>query len=155
MFCPNCKDEFRPGFTRCAGCDVDLVNDLSSVRGAAGQVAVAPPFPTKLVEYCGYFSLDEARDARDRLRVRRIRSEIVLREPPDASWDEPAAEEYWLRVDAGRTREVSAILGAIPEEDAAGADEAEDELGFACGACKQALGGDEVFCPKCGTRFGA
>lgn len=24
MFCPNCGDEYRPGFTRCADCDVEL-----------------------------------------------------------------------------------------------------------------------------------
>ena len=28
MFCPECKDEFRPGFTHCADCGVDLVEKL-------------------------------------------------------------------------------------------------------------------------------
>ncbi len=28
MFCPVCKAEYRPGFTRCADCDVDLVSSL-------------------------------------------------------------------------------------------------------------------------------
>lgn len=28
MFCPSCKTEYRPGFTHCADCDVDLVNPL-------------------------------------------------------------------------------------------------------------------------------
>jgi hypothetical protein len=28
MFCPNCKSEYRPGFTHCADCDVDLVHEL-------------------------------------------------------------------------------------------------------------------------------
>jgi hypothetical protein len=28
MFCPECKAEYRPGFTRCADCDVDLVANL-------------------------------------------------------------------------------------------------------------------------------
>jgi len=28
MFCPNCKAEYRPGFTRCTDCDVDLVREL-------------------------------------------------------------------------------------------------------------------------------
>ena len=28
MFCPNCKAEYRPGFTHCVDCDVDLVHEL-------------------------------------------------------------------------------------------------------------------------------
>lgn len=28
MFCPNCKAEYRPGFTHCVDCDVDLVCEL-------------------------------------------------------------------------------------------------------------------------------
>lgn len=28
MFCPQCKTEYRPGFTRCADCRVDLVDQL-------------------------------------------------------------------------------------------------------------------------------
>ena len=27
MFCPQCRVEYRPGFTHCTDCDVDLVND--------------------------------------------------------------------------------------------------------------------------------
>ena len=28
MFCPKCKAEYRPGFTRCSDCGVDLVDRL-------------------------------------------------------------------------------------------------------------------------------
>ena len=28
MFCPNCKAEYREGFTHCSDCDVDLVASL-------------------------------------------------------------------------------------------------------------------------------
>ncbi len=28
MFCPVCKAEYRPGFTHCSDCDVDLVSHL-------------------------------------------------------------------------------------------------------------------------------
>jgi hypothetical protein len=37
MFCPECKAEYRQGFTRCADCDVDLVYEL------AGEASGAPP----------------------------------------------------------------------------------------------------------------
>jgi len=32
MFCPECKAEYRPGFTRCADCDVDLVANLPEAK---------------------------------------------------------------------------------------------------------------------------
>jgi hypothetical protein len=28
MFCPECRAEYRPGFTHCLDCDVDLVHEL-------------------------------------------------------------------------------------------------------------------------------
>ena len=37
MFCPNCRDEFRPGFTHCAKCNVDLVDELESHGGLTGD----------------------------------------------------------------------------------------------------------------------
>ena len=30
MFCPKCRSEFEAGYTRCAECDTDLVESLSS-----------------------------------------------------------------------------------------------------------------------------
>lgn len=33
MFCPQCGVEYRPGFTRCSDCDVDLANDYVPARG--------------------------------------------------------------------------------------------------------------------------
>ena len=32
MFCPKCKVEYRPGFSRCADCDVDLVESLPTAK---------------------------------------------------------------------------------------------------------------------------
>ncbi len=36
MFCPNCGIEYRPGFTHCNDCDVDLVEKLPA-EGAGGE----------------------------------------------------------------------------------------------------------------------
>ncbi len=146
MFCPKCQDEFRPGFARCGRCNVDLVEDLAAVKPEA--VAREPALPVRLAEYCGYLALEEARHARDQLRREGIRSEIVLREPPEASWEEPAQEEYWLRIDASQAKRVAQILGDVPTV----ADDSEDDS-FACGDCGQKVATDEMFCPKCGARF--
>jgi hypothetical protein len=37
MFCPQCKVEYRPGFTRCSDCDVDLVTSLDPSISPAKQ----------------------------------------------------------------------------------------------------------------------
>jgi hypothetical protein len=150
VFCPKCRDEFRQGFTRCGRCNVDLVDELAPEKPEASASVTAVPGPVRLAEYCGYFSLDEARDARNLLRQQRIRSDIVVREPPDADWDEPVREEYWLRVDISCACKIPAILGAPPPVEEAAADE---DSGFACGDCGQKVAADETFCPECGARF--
>ena len=40
MICPQCHVEYRRGFTRCADCEVDLVDDLSAVP--SGPLAGEP-----------------------------------------------------------------------------------------------------------------
>jgi hypothetical protein len=40
MFCPRCKAEYRPGFTRCADCDVELVDQLPEAPSPEPYVSV-------------------------------------------------------------------------------------------------------------------
>jgi len=146
MYCPVCRDEFRPGFTRCANCDVDLVEQLpsgetASPPGRAPQ-RQAPAF-VPMVEYCGFVSLDDARDARSTLRNARIRTEILIRDAVDTD----AEEEYWLRVERARFQEATGLLGY----DAAEAS-TEDETPT-CGACGERVRAEESFCARCGERF--
>jgi hypothetical protein len=37
MFCPECKAEYRFGFTRCSDCDVDLVEQLPEIDRGSGD----------------------------------------------------------------------------------------------------------------------
>ena len=39
MFCPECKAEYRPGFTRCADCDVDLVENLPKANPESSDLS--------------------------------------------------------------------------------------------------------------------
>ena len=148
MFCPTCKDEFRAGFTRCASCDVDLVDSLSGsgvpeaprpVQGGSTRPAVA-----RMVDYCGFFSLDDARDARRKLKAAGILTEISIRDIPGIDDDD---EEYWLRVERDRYREVFTLLG-FDEHD----HNAYDDT-FSCAECGHEVAAAESFCPKCGARF--
>jgi hypothetical protein len=148
MFCPSCRDEFRPGFTRCERCQEDLVDDLSQVESdRAAAPAPAPRESVAMIDYCGFFSLEEAAQARALLRRHRIRTEIVLREPPDLDWDAPPKDEFWLRVDASRGREVQKLVDT-PQPEAPSAGET-----FACSECGHDVAEAESFCPSCGARF--
>ncbi len=128
---------------------------LPTSGGRAGNVfgekrpsAAPAPVLVQMAEYCGFLSLDDARDARDRLRREAIRSEIVIREPLGSGVDAPVQEEYWLRVERDRYRQAAAILGF---------DEADSPSGegdtFSCGECGADIAAEELFCPKCGARF--
>ena len=48
MFCPQCKAEYRPGFTHCSDCDVDLVHDsavLSTPKDHPNRLIASLVFP--------------------------------------------------------------------------------------------------------------
>ena len=38
MFCPQCRVEYRPGFTRCSDCDVDLAAELPKEPQSGGEL---------------------------------------------------------------------------------------------------------------------
>jgi len=118
MFCPSCKDEFRPGFTRCEGCGVDLVDDLSAEEPRAEAGNEAPPAgPVPMADFCGFLELDDARGARETLRAERIRSEIAIRDEPEPPPGGPIAEEFWLRVEVAGYKRAASLLAIDAVED--------------------------------------
>ena len=145
MICPVCRDEYRPGFTRCATCNVDLVDSLDAAKPATAPAPVGARERTGVltvemtVPYCGFLSLDEARSARDALRARAVHALIVITESA-------GAEEYWLRVAPADLKATTAVLGP-PDEVASG------EETFTCSACGATVGSADRACPGCGLEF--
>jgi hypothetical protein len=100
--------------------------------------------PAALVDFCGFVSVDDARDGRDRLRAEKVACEIAIRESPEST---PAhvVEEYWLRVDRNRVRDVVRLIGEpLPPAESA-------EETFLCGACGAEVAIDATACSRCGT----
>jgi hypothetical protein len=59
MFCPQCKAEYRQGFTHCADCDVDLVWELPE---AAIEVrTVGPPGDPNEDPFCSFWKGEDPR----------------------------------------------------------------------------------------------
>jgi hypothetical protein len=59
MYCPQCKAEYRPGFTRCADCDVDLVYEAPASSGDPGEVG--GPDENSDDPFCSFWRGDDPR----------------------------------------------------------------------------------------------
>jgi len=62
MFCPQCNVEYRPGFTRCSDCEVDLVQDPPHFA-LAGKTPADPVEPGDPSEdpFCSFWKGENAR----------------------------------------------------------------------------------------------
>ena len=156
MICPRCKHEYRPGFTRCGTCQVDLVEEDALVEPEPvqreTQVRIDSATMAELLPFCGFLTLEEARQAREQLRESGIPADILIRE---IEMEQSALEEYWIRVPRRRFAEVADVLHEEPAGPDAkeGNGEVHESESFACSACGEDVQGDAAACPHCGARF--
>ena len=156
MICPNCKNEYRPGFTRCATCQVDLVEEDALLEAEPApretHVRIDATTMAELLPFCGFLTIDEARQAREQLHESGIPADILIRE---IELEAEALEEYWIRVPRRRFSEVADVLHEEPAEleEKEGNGEVHEGETFACSACGQDVQGDADVCPHCGARF--
>ncbi len=62
MFCPQCRAEYRPGFTHCTDCDVDLVHELPGASASSFETNQgAPPGENEEDPFCSFWRGDDAR----------------------------------------------------------------------------------------------
>lgn len=62
MFCPQCRVEYRPGFTHCSDCDVDLVYELPATGADFSQTnRDASPGENEEDPFCAFWQGDDAR----------------------------------------------------------------------------------------------
>ncbi|HLZ49177.1 MAG TPA: hypothetical protein VKP61_00360 [Candidatus Acidoferrum sp.] len=59
MFCPQCKAEYRQGFTRCADCDIELVHELTANAIVAHERVV--PGDSDEDPFCSFWTGDDPR----------------------------------------------------------------------------------------------
>ena len=153
MFCPVCQGEYRPGVVRCATCDVELVAEPSQSRSVSLSSRGGGEAPAEeseaMVNYCGFLTLEEARQARDLLRRERISAEILIREATAERASAPQ-EEYWLRVPARSFPAATALLGYDEAGEHSSAGEPRE---LSCSECGEPVSEHETFCAHCGARF--
>ena len=112
MFCPECRLEYRPGFTHCPDCDVDLVGALpqSSAAAQAGMRDLRSPTVLRR----GVSSMDAGviravlNEAGIVFNERRAAAEIVA--------DGSPACEFWVNLE-DRPNADAALAKALHEDD--------------------------------------
>ena len=105
-FCPTCASEFRPGFTRCEECDVDLVDELPEPP----DPPEAPPNPSFETVY-RTTDLVEAETIRILLEGRGIEAEVQNQYSGFSAIELPtSASPFLITVPAADAPEASKIL---------------------------------------------
>jgi len=95
LFCPNCKLEYRAGFTRCADCDVDLVAALpkaTEAREVGVQDLRSPSILRRGVSVSDATVIrDSLNTAGIRFNTRRASAEIIA--------DGTPSYEFWVNAE--------------------------------------------------------
>lgn len=154
--CPSCRTEYLLTASRCADCDVDLV-DPTALAAEDEALEAFPEAPQ--LECVRVAPLAWIRALSDALQeggvVHRVESATAEDAPPgqrpEIFGDVRLFGLYLRSQDAGAARELDSQIAArlVPEEAPALA-EGEDE---ACPACGVALPADTTECPECGLGF--
>ena len=113
MFCPNCKLEYRAGFTRCADCDVDLIAALP--KAAEAQEVGVHDLRSPSVLRRGV-SVSDAAVIRDALRAAGIRFN-TRRASAEIVADGSAPYEFWVNSE-DRPNAQSVLESALEAADA-------------------------------------
>ena len=151
MWCPQCLSEYRAGFERCGSCEVDLV-ETQPGEPLPQKAEAPPPRRAARVEFCGFFSLEEAVESRLKLREAGLVGEILIREAPRLEGEPDPGDEFWLLVDpahVGGVRKVLDMEGIDTEG------EAEAPASTRCPECGAKRDPRDRLCLRCGVAFDA
>ncbi|MBW2699393.1 MAG: hypothetical protein JRF33_01130 [Deltaproteobacteria bacterium] len=152
-FCPNCHDEYRKGFTRCAACDVHLVEQLPETMNL-NEEAIAKAIEGKDLIPIARGPLDALRENKALLAQGRVASVIV---PDDNAQAIPGAPKMMLLVVSQEEVEASAeLLGKnfqnmVDQEGLGGQQDMSTEH---CPACGTPMPADAEECSECGLFVG-
>jgi hypothetical protein len=115
LFCPNCQAEYRPGFTRCADCNVDLVESLDQAPAKEQSEGGNFPMPVLLWSGVDRATLEQLRETLDNVDIA-YNDETLEARLLYASMRNPL--ELWVkRQDLEAAKQAVASLFAPGEED--------------------------------------
>lgn len=154
MFCPQCRSEYREGFTWCAPCDVALVDELPDEGVFATPESMAAALADKEVQPLLVGTLQPLREAMEKLRQARILCALAAEQDEVGPGMQRrlylmVADEDFTRAreELGRDWESSLVREGLSEHALTGDD-------GDCPACGAALPEEQAECPDCGLVLG-
>lgn len=170
MYCPRCQAEYRPGFSVCAHCQVDLVDtlpesdeiqpdELESTRpvGRATSSEIARPIEVegRVLDLLRIFPLPVATEIRDFLTERGFPVVLVPIQGVDFP-DQQARLEVRVREKDHEAAEAALREAWSSQVEAEGIlDDAQPLDAEHCPACGAEVAADVEECPDCGLFIGA
>jgi rRNA maturation endonuclease Nob1 len=151
-FCPICQAEFRPGFTRCNACDVDLVDQLEEEMDLSEENVKAALEGKELVGVTRG-TLEVVKETRDLLASHRIASIIV--DDEDSPQVHGMPQRVVLVVSKDDIEGAALVLGSQFKEMVEEEGMAPPDLKYEnCPACGTQVPEEAEECPECGLVIG-
>jgi hypothetical protein len=152
-FCPECRAEYRPGFTRCASCDVDLVESLPEFAPLTEEEMRKALEGKELVAITSGY-IDAVLEMRDQLAGMRILS--LVEEAEKAPPQPGLPRRVKLMVAKDSLEAAAACMGEtfrsmVAQEGLKPNAEITYER---CPACNSPVPPDAEECPECGLVVG-
>ncbi len=153
-FCPECRAEYRQGFTRCASCEVDLVESLPELAPLTeAEMRKALEGKELVAVTSGY--LEAVLEMRDRLAGARVLS--IIEEAEKAPPQPGLPKRVKLMVAKDSLEAAAACMGeAFRSMVAQEGLQPSTEIHYdRCPACNSPVPPDAEECPECGLVVGA
>lgn len=157
MFCPRCRSEYRPGFTRCGLCQVDLVDELPPEDAFSSPEAMARVLADKELEALLVGSHVELKKAQGFFAGHRLAS-IIAGEPEKQQAEGGLHARFFLMVAAEDLERARALVqerwreGALAQGLLLG--DATAPVEGTCPACGASVPAAASECPDCGLFLG-
>ena len=159
MYCSVCRSEFREGITRCASCDVALVEKLPFPDPTGDEKAMAEALADRALVSVVVGQVHNIREAQAVLKSAKIPS--LVAPEADSEIDPGMHPRLYLLVAQEQVEEARAVFESQWMQGLAGegvefaANPSDDSDESVCPACGTALTPNVTECGECGLFLGA
>jgi len=161
-FCPNCRGEFREGFTRCAECDVELVASLEQAKPKMDENSMSLYLQDKELVAVATAELDRLKPLKNLLCYHSI-ANMIISSAGGCSGGGCCGPKLELVIDIRDLEQATKIIEAefkqAVDRESESAERCDrmlnlQEENLVCPACDANIPAGNNECPACGLYVG-